>query len=120
MGKKIALTIGVVFSMVFGMGTQPMAVAADGAQVTHHSPGCTFEPGDVPGVNRFFPADCLEVVTPSGQGLVVARGRLPSGFSLSHTFQGTLPCTFFGQTTTGHIVATTSGNVRATCHFTDV
>jgi hypothetical protein len=39
MGKRIALTIGVMFSMVFGMGTQPMALAADGAQVTHHSPG---------------------------------------------------------------------------------
>jgi hypothetical protein len=120
MGKKIALTIGVLLSMVVGMGTQPMALAAEGAQVTHHLPGCTFEPGDVPGVNQFFSADCLLVVTPSGEALVVARGQVPPGVSLSHTFQGSLPCTFFGQTVRGHIVATTSGNVRATCHFAGV
>ena len=120
MKRTIALTIGVLLSLVFGI--QSIALAAEGhaAQVTHQLPGCTFEPGDVPGVDVFFPADCLQVVSPSGRGVVMARGKLPSGFSLLHTFQGTLPCTFLGQTVLGHVVATRSGNVRATCHFADV
>jgi hypothetical protein len=120
--RRIARTIGVLLSVVFVIGVQPIAHAAEGrgAQVTHHLPGCTFEPGDVPGVNVFFPADCLQIVTPSGRAVVVARGQLPPGFSLARTFQGTLPCSFLGQTVIGHIAATRSGTVHATCHFANV
>jgi hypothetical protein len=76
-------------------------------------PDCTFEPGDVPGVDVFFPAQCTLVFTSSGSLEVVARGQLPAGFTLAKTFEGDLPC--FGGT--GHIVATKSGQVTATCQL---
>ena len=74
---------------------------------------CTFEPGDVPGVDVFFPAACTIVTSDSGNVTIVARGRLPEGYTLTETFVGTLPC--FGDT--GRVVATRSGQVTATCHF---
>jgi hypothetical protein len=73
---------------------------------------CFFEPGDVPGVDVFFPGECTLITTPTGTLQVVARGQLPAGYTLSETFEGDVPC--FGGT--GHIVATKSGQVRATCH----
>jgi len=75
--------------------------------------GCFFEPGDVPGVDVYFPAECTIVSTDSGATTSVAKGPLPGGYSLSSTFVGALPC--FGGT--GRIVATVSGMVSATCHF---
>ena len=89
------------------------AASGEGAVVIHQIPGCTFEPGDVPGVNVFFPARCRQVITPSGRVTIVAKGTLPGGFSLQRTFVGSLPC--FGHT--GHVVATKSGVVRAVCHW---
>ena len=75
---------------------------------------CFFEPGDVPGVNVFFPATtCQAVLTPSGNIEIMAHGQLPAGFALEQTFVGPVPC--FGGT--GMIVATPSGQVNATCHF---
>jgi hypothetical protein len=78
-------------------------------------PGCAFEPGDVPGVDVFFPAQCTIVLAPSGTAVLVALGQLPAGFSLTETFVGETVCTFGGVVTTAHIVATTSGQVKATC-----
>lgn len=114
MARRIAPIVGVVLCVV--LGTQPTALAAGGAQVTHEI-ACSFEPGDIPGINQFFPGDCFQVLTPSGQALLVAHGHVPSGFSLPRTYTGPVPCTFLGRTVTGHVVATKSGIVRATCHF---
>jgi hypothetical protein len=120
MKKRVVGTAGALVVLLAAGLTFPAHAAGVGAQVSHHSP-CFFEPGDVPGVNVFFPADCvITVVTPSGRATIVAQGRLPAGFSLLLTFQGPIPCNFFGQSVTGHVTATTSGNVRATCHFRGV
>ena len=74
---------------------------------------CSFEPGDIPGVDVFFPAACTIITLGSGQTIIVARGQLPAGYSLDSTFVGTLPC--FGQT--GRVTATVSGQVTAICNF---
>lgn len=75
-------------------------------------PDCFFEPGDIPGVNAFFPATkCQIVTTPKGKRLIIAKGWLPKRFSLRHTYRGPIPC-FDG---VGRIVATKSGRVTATC-----
>ena len=92
----------------------PAAPAAAAAIVVHpDGANCTFEPGDVPGVDVFFPGECTIVTSDSGNVTIVARGELPAGYSLTETFVGPVPC--FGGT--GMIVATTSGQVTATCHF---
>jgi hypothetical protein len=93
----------------------PAAPASAAAIVLHPGdiPDCTFEPGDVPGVDVFFPAACTVVTSASGEVNIVARGQLPEGYTLTQTFVGTLPC--FGDT--GRVVATKSGQVTATCHF---
>ena len=74
---------------------------------------CFFEPGDVPGVDVFFPGDCTQVTSTSGVVTIIAKGELPEGFTLERTHVGTIPC--FGGT--GRITATKSGQVVATCHF---
>jgi len=112
--RRIALsTIGlatVVAASVFSI-----APASAAAFVQHPEEDfCLFEPGDVPGVDVFFPAACTTVTTDSGVTTIVARGELPEGYSLSSTFVGSAPC--FGGT--GQIVATVSGQVSITCHFT--
>ena len=92
----------------------PGRAAAMGATVLHPEEfPCFFEPGDVPGVNVYFPGQCTLIVTPSGNTQIIAHGQLPAGFSLTETFVGPVPC--FGGT--GQIVATKSGRVNATCHF---
>jgi hypothetical protein len=92
----------------------PTASSA-GAEVIH--PGeitdCFFEPGDVPGVDVFFPASCLIVIAPTGEVIVNAHGQIPEGYALEETFVGTLPC--LGGT--GRVTATTSGQVNATCQL---
>lgn len=98
-----------------GLLTLGAATPASAAAFVLH-PGdipCSFEPGDVPGVDVFFPADCTIVTTDAGGTTIVGRGTLPEGFALTSTFVGTVPC--FGGT--GRIVATVSGQVTATCHF---
>src|SRR5690349_15083550 len=92
----------------------PVDSASAAAFVQHPEPGaCSFEPGDVPGVDVYFPAACTIVTSGSGSTTIVARGHLPDGYSLTKTFVGTLPC--FGEI--GKVVATVSGQVTATCHF---
>jgi hypothetical protein len=84
------------------------------ADVTHRGEQeCFFEPGDVPGVDVFFPADCTIVVSSSGRTTVSAVGWLPEGYSLTRTVRATIPCF----DATGELVATPSGRVTATCHF---
>jgi hypothetical protein len=94
--------------------TAPRPAGAVGAIVIHPDDhvSCQFDPGDVPGVDVAFPAECLLVVTPSGPVQVVARGRLPEGYTLSETFVGSVAC----GDQVGHVVATPSGEVIATCH----
>ncbi len=119
MRRLTAAVLGVAICTILWSGP-PALAAGGGAQVAHRVP-CLFEPGDVPGVDVFFPATCvIQVIAPSGQATVVARGLLPPGFNLSATFQGSVPCHFFDQTVTGHVVATTSRNVQAVCHFRNV
>ena len=91
-----------------------VAAPASAAAFVEHPDDCIFEPGDVPGVDVSFPAECTIVTTDSGVTTIVATGNLPQGYSLSSTFVGSVPC--FGGT--GRIVATVSGKVSATCHFT--
>ena len=52
---------------------------------------CFFEPGDVPGVDVFFPGRCSQVVTPSGNTLIVGRGELPAGYTLEQDLRGFRP-----------------------------
>jgi hypothetical protein len=92
----------------------PIASGAGATVLKNDVLQCFFEPGDVPGVDVFFPATfCQAVLTPSGNVEIVAHGLLPAGFSLEETFVGPVPC--FGGT--GMIVATPSGEVTATCQF---
>jgi hypothetical protein len=111
--RRRTLFLGAAFAALLLTPLTP-AASAEGAVVIHHVPGCIFEPGDVPGVNVFFPPkSCMQVITPSGRVTVIAKALLPAGFTLQHTFVGTLPC--FGHT--GRVVATKSGRVSAICHW---
>jgi len=74
---------------------------------------CSFEPGDVPGVDVFFEGECTQFTSASGIVTILAKGHLPEGFALEQTFVGTVPC--FGGT--GRITAFTTGKVIATCQF---
>jgi len=92
----------------------PASPAAGAAIVVHRGEvACFFEPGDVPGVDVYFEAECTFVTSDSGVTTIVGRAQLPEGFTLSETFVGTLPC--FGGT--GEVRATVSGEVTAICHF---
>lgn len=94
---------------------------AEGAVVFRFGPeaGCQVGPTDIPGVPVEIPAECQVVATPSGNALVLVRGRIPAGFELSETFfSADVPCGFpglgFGR---GVLVATPSGQVTAHCHI---
>src|SRR5690348_41323 len=90
---RVALVVLVVaLGLVAAVGLPGHASAM--AVVLHPSdnPDCSFEPGDVPGVDVFFPAQCTLVFTPGGTFEVIGHGHLPAGYSLSKTFVGTLPC----------------------------
>ncbi|CUR54973.1 exported hypothetical protein [metagenome] len=100
--STLALAVAVVL---------PAAPATAAATVDH--PECFFEPGDIPGVDEFFPATCTIITTASGITTVVGHAQLPEGYTLSETFVGTLPC--FGGI--GRVTATVSGRVNATCHL---
>ena len=91
-----------------------IAAPASAAAFVERPDDCIFEPGDVPGVDVSFPAKCTIVTTDSGVTTIVGKGDVPDGYSLGSTFVGPIPC--FGGT--GRIVATVSGKVSATCHFT--
>ena len=108
---RILAVIGISMLAVILSPAAPASAVGGGASVTH--PECTFEPGDVPGVDVFFPGECTLIETPSGVTTIVAKGQLPEGYALTETFVGTLPC--FGGT--GMVTATVSGQVIATCHF---
>lgn len=95
-----------------GAAVLPAAPASAAATVDRSS-DCYFEPGDVPGVDVFFPAKCTFVTSDSGRTTIIGRARLPEGYSLTETFVGSLPC--FGST--GRVTATVSGQVTAICHL---
>lgn len=107
--KAAVVTVG--SAALLAMAWAPVSAAAI---VLHPDEvGCVFEPGDVPGVDVYFPGKCTIVISASGNTTIVGRGQLPDGYSVPATFIGTLPC-FDG---TGTVVVTTSGQVTATCHF---
>ena len=108
---KVAGLLGAVATLAVMFAPTPASAAA--FVLTPGELSCSFEPGDVPGVDVFFPGKCSEVVTPSGNTVIVGRGELPAGYTLSQTFVGPVAC--FGGT--GRIVATRSGQVTATCPF---
>jgi hypothetical protein len=74
---------------------------------------CNFAPGDVPGVDVSFPAQCTIVTTSRGWVTVAAKGRLPKGYSVSTRVVAQMPC--LGAT--GRVVANPSGRVSAVCHL---
>ena len=109
--RRIAVLVGSAAALAVAVAPTPASAAA--FVLTPGELECFFEPGDVPGVDVFFPGMCSQVVTPSGNTLIVGRGELPAGYTLDATFVGSVPC--FGGT--GRIVATRSGQVTATCPF---
>ncbi len=109
--RRVAAVFGAAAALTAAVA--PTSASAAAFVLTPGELDCVFEPGDVPGVDVFFPARCALVTTPSGNTVIVGRGELPAGYTLSETFVGPVPC--FGGT--GRIVATTSGQVTAICPF---
>ena len=107
--RRLAVVLGSAAALAVAVAPTPASAAA--FVLTPGELECFFEPGDVPGVDVFFPGRCSLVETPSGNTLIVGRGELPAGYTLDATFVGSVPC--FGGT--GRIVATRSGQVTATC-----
>jgi hypothetical protein len=107
--RRVAVVAG--SATAFAVAVAPTPASAAAFVLTPGELQCFFEPGDVPGVDVFFPGTCSQVVTPSGNSVIVGRGELPAGYTLDETFVGSVPC--FGGT--GRIVATRSGQVTATC-----
>ena len=111
------LAIVVLGVLLTGAVTSP--AQAEGAIVIHpvDFPDCEFFPGDIPGIDIFFPANCTIIYTASGDLHLIAVATLPAGFTLDHTLRGTLPCSFDTFEGTGSFVATPSGRVSAVCHL---
>ena len=107
--RRLAVVAGSVAALAVAVAPTPASAAA--FVLTPCELECFFEPGDVPGVDVFFPGTCSLVVTPSGNQVIVGRGELPAGFTLDKAFVGPVPC--FGGT--GRIVATPGGQVTAVC-----
>jgi hypothetical protein len=107
-----AATAVVLFSAVPASAVRTTGIVDH--TTTSDEGACFFEPGDVPGVDTFFPATCIFVHVPNGDLQVVARAMLPEGYSLIRPFSGPLASCFGGS---GRVVATTSGSVQATCRI---
>ena len=108
MNRVIAATAAVLVAAATLWSAPPAS-----ARATVERFDCFFEPGDVPGVDVFFPATCHRVTTPNGRVNIIGKGRLPEGFALTHTVVTELPC--FGGV--GMVTATRSGRVNAVCHL---
>lgn len=108
---RSVLSASVAAVALVGAAVLPVAPASAAASVERGA-DCFFEPGDVPGVDVFFPATCTFVTSDTGSTTIIGRAVLPEGYSLSRTFVGPLPC--FGST--GRVTATVSGQVTAVCH----
>jgi hypothetical protein len=118
MNMRMRLGLGLLFAVLTVAFFAFAAPAAKSEAIVLHPsdiPDCMFEPGDVPGVDVFFPATCTVVFTPTGATVIVATGQLPAGYSLSTAFVGTTSCN--GVPNGARIVATPSGQVVATCHI---
>lgn len=109
--RRLAVVVGSAAALAVTVA--PTSASAAAFVLTPGELECYFEPGDVPGVDVYFPGTCSEVVTPSGNVVIVGRGELPAGYTVTETFVGPVPC--FGGT--GRIVATRSGQVAAICPF---
>jgi hypothetical protein len=111
--------LGLVALLGLALVVGPAPAAAAGAIVIHPAdfPDCEFFPGDVPGVDVFFPATCSVIITPSGNLELIAHAQLPAGYSVDRTVRSEAPCVFGDVVGTGQVVATPSGEVNATCHF---
>lgn len=79
--------------------------------------GCEVGPTDIPGVPVDIPANCLFVVTPSGNAMILVRAQIPAGFALAETFVARdVPCFFPGLGPgSGSLVATPGGQIAAQC-----
>ena len=105
---------------VVALGVDAAPAQAQGATVFRLGPeeGCQVGPTDIPGVPVTIPADCFIVATPSGNGTVLLRARVPAGFTVSETFTWQTSCFFPGLGPgTGILVATRSGQITAHCHI---
>jgi hypothetical protein len=105
---------------VAGFAASAAPARAQGAIVFRIGPegGCEVGPTDIPGVPVDIPANCLFVVTPSGNAMLLVRAQIPAGFALSETFAAQLPCFFPGLGPgSGRIVATPGGQITAHCYI---
>ncbi len=110
----------VLLAVVSAAFVAPASARAQAAQVIRLGPeqGCELGPTDIPGVPVSIPADCLVVVTPSGNANILVRAELPAGFTLGETFIDEQACGFPGLALgSGHVVATRSGQITAQCHI---
>jgi hypothetical protein len=110
--------------LVAAFAATVLAIAAGGASggaivLKNDEVGCFTDPGDVPGAPGFDMPKATVVILPNGDVRLSCHGTLPSGFILEATVVRTIAC--FGPPpyapTTGHLVATPSGQVTFTCKF---
>ena len=98
--RRVASVLGAATALTVAFA--PMSASAAAFVLTPGELECFSEPGDVPGVDVFFPGRCSQVTTPSSNTVIIGRRQLPAGYTLSETFVGPVPC--FGGTC--RIVAT--------------
>ncbi len=115
--KRYALMLAGAGALLLAL---PGPIAASGATVIIQRDGsdCSIGRHDIPGVPvEFSLPSSTVVITPTGALNVTCTGRLPDGFTLAQTFEGTVTCEGDVAIVQGHIVATRSGQVMIACHF---
>jgi hypothetical protein len=118
--RKLAMFVLATATAVAGFAASAAPARAQGAIVFRIGPegGCEVGPTDIPGVPVDIPANCLFVVTPSGNAMLLVRAQIPAGFALSETFAAQEPCFFPGLGPgSGRIVATPGGQITAHCYI---
>ncbi|GAA4801085.1 hypothetical protein GCM10023200_42370 [Actinomycetospora chlora] len=118
--SSLVITAAAGISLLLGAAPASAITVNPPGYVEHTNPtddpgACFFEPGDVPGIDVQFEATCTFVHEPTGNLRVVARARVPAGYTVASPFHGSLNCTFNGVESSGTIIATKSGQVTATC-----
>ena len=73
MPRSVPVSVATV--ALVGAAVLPAAPASAAATVDRSS-DCYFEPGDVPGVDVFFPAKCTFVTSNSGMTTIIGRGGI--------------------------------------------
>ncbi len=117
--RRAVVFLVAVATAVAALASTAAPAGAQGAIVIRLGPegGCEVGPTDIPGVPVDIPANCLIVITPSGNANVLVRARIPAGFTLSETFTAEQPCFVPGVGAgSGRLVATKSGQITAHCH----